>query len=147
MHNLSLLKTSKHLLQHGSPSAALIVWPPFFQTHPPQSASSWPVRTLRTGWLTAVGSRRGGKAPLRCVWGRHRRPKTLFKVRKPHSRAPSTQGFTHFARGVKTGNYRIKSLNPRGPDLQSIVCYCCIQIRDFKSRAWFPCGFIIIFSH
>lgn len=40
MHDLSLLKTSKHLLQHGSPSAALVVWPPFFQTHPPQSASS-----------------------------------------------------------------------------------------------------------
>lgn len=142
MHDLSLLKTSKHLLQHGSPSAALVVWPPFFQTHPPQSASSSGFLACQNPENRMIDSSRQqarwkGSTAL-CVG------KTQETEDRVQSQKAALQG-TFNTRGVKTGNYTIKSLNPRGPDLHSIVCYCCFQIRDFRSRAWLLCGFIIIF--
>lgn len=115
-------------------------------THHSQQASlgCWPVRTLKTEWLTAAGSLWDGKALLHCVWGRHRGLTTVFRVRKLHPRAPSTHCFVHFAHGAKTDNYTIKSLNPRGPDLPSIACCCCIQIKILDQE---PRSFVALLRH
>lgn len=148
MHNLSFLKTFKHLIQHGSPSVTLFVWPPTLLPNSPTTVSKhlW-VAGLLEPWKQSDWQQQAaceaGKLHF-TVCGEDTGLTTVFRVRKLHPRAPSTHCFVHFAHGAKTDNYTIKSLNPRGPDLPSIACCCCIQIKILDQE---PRSFVALLRH